>query len=216
MSLDVKQFEIGPMQNFCYLIADAASKEALVVDPAWAPQKIKEMAESNGYRIKGLVVTHAHFDHTNAIEEILKDLDVPVYANRAEIPYAKSGLSIVGSLGKTVRPMDGGEKVKLGESEIQFLHTPGHTPGSQCVLAENQLITGDTLFIGGCGRSDLPGGDPVLLYQSLRKISSLPEDLEVCPGHDYGQTRRRKLKEELAENPYLKMKDENTFIHSVS
>lgn len=110
----LKQFEIGPMQNFCYLIADEKTKQALVVDPAWAPQKIKEVAAQNDLKLVGMVVTHAHYDHTNAIELLLHDLDIPVYANANEVPYAKSGVSIVGDLGSTVKPTQGGDKIKLG------------------------------------------------------------------------------------------------------
>lgn len=204
------------MQNFCYLIGDQKTKQAWVVDPAWAPQKIKQEAEQAGFKLTGMVITHAHYDHTNAIELLLHDLDIPVYAQAEEVTYSQSGVSIVGDLGSTVKTVRGGEKLKLGETEIEFLHTPGHTPGSQCLRVENQLITGDTLFIGGCGRSDLPGGDVHLLYKSLQKIAGLSADLEICPGHDYGQKPKRNLREELALNPYLQMKDEESFLETMS
>jgi glyoxylase-like metal-dependent hydrolase (beta-lactamase superfamily II) len=215
LSFTFKQFEIGPMQNFCYLIGDDKTKEAFVVDPAWSPQKIVETVEKEGFKLKGFLVSHAHYDHTNAIEELLKKFDVPVYANRAEIEYAKSGNAIVGSLGKTARPLDGGDKVQLGDTEIEFLHTPGHTPGSQCMKIGHHLVTGDTLFVGGCGRSDLPGGDPAMLFKSLKKIAGLPGSIEICPGHDYGEVPRRKLQEEMKENPYLKIRDVDQFLQTI-
>lgn len=216
MSLVLKQFSIGPMQNFGYMIADEGSKSALIVDPAWAPAQIMKVVDENGFKLAGLVVTHAHFDHTNAIELLLDKVDVPVYAQNEEIAYAKSGNSIVGDLGRTARAVRGGEKIKLGESEIEFLHTPGHTPGSQCLLAGNHLITGDTLFIDGCGRSDLPGGDAATLFKSLQKIATLSPDLVICPGHDYGPVRQRTLRNEIEENVYLQMTNEKEFNDAVS
>lgn len=191
------------MQNFGYMIADEKTKQALVVDPAWEPDRILKLAESEGFELSGFIITHAHYDHVNAIEELLKKRDVPVYANRAEITYAKSGTSIVGSLGRTVKAVEGGEILKLGETEISFLHTPGHTPGSQCIRVGNNLVTGDTLFVGGCGRSDLPGGDAATLFKSLQKIAQLPPELEIYPGHDYGEVPSRKLEEEKKANLYL-------------
>ncbi len=215
MALILKQFEIGPMQNFGYLIADDKTKEALVVDPAWAPAQLLKNVEQNGFKLAGFVVTHAHYDHTNAIETLLDLVDVPVYAQAEEIEYAKSGNSIVGDLGRTARPVRGGEKILLGETTLEFLHTPGHTPGSQCIRVGNYLITGDTLFVGGCGRSDLPGGHAPTLFKSLEKISMLPGNLIVCPGHDYGVVKERSLEKEKEENPYLQMPDQNQFTDAV-
>lgn len=111
-----------------------------------APAQIVSVAEKEGFKIAGFLVTHAHYDHTNAIDDLLTRLDVPVYAQADEVPYAKSGNKIVGDLGSTLKPVHEGDKVKLGETEITFLHTPGHTPGSQCIQVGDYLITGDTLF----------------------------------------------------------------------
>jgi len=216
MGFVLKQFEIGPMQNFGYLIGDEKTKKAFVVDPAWDPKKITSVAEKDGYTIDGLIVTHAHYDHTNAIELLLARHDVPVYVHPLEVEYSQSGVGIVGDLGSTVKRVEGDQKVFLGETEIRFLHTPGHTPGSQCILIGNYLVTGDTLFIGGCGRADLPGGDAPTLFKSLKKISTLSPQLEICPGHDYGVVKQRNLKTELMENPYLQMKDENQFVQTVN
>lgn len=203
------------MQNFGYLIGDEKTKQALVVDPAWDPTQIIKLVSDEGFTLAGLVVTHAHYDHVNAIEILLDKFDVPVYANKNELAYAKSGNSIVGDLGRTAKPMEGGDVLQLGETPITFLHTPGHTPGSQCIQIGKHLITGDTLFIGGCGRTDLPGGDPATLFKSMQKIAQLPGDLEVCPGHDYGEKPRRSLQEELQLNPYLKMRDESAFVETL-
>jgi len=204
------------MANFGYLIGDSRTKEAIVVDPAWSPEEIFKVADAEGVKLVGMAITHAHFDHTNAIELLLHKIDVPVYAHADEIPYATSGTNIVGDLGRTVKAVRGSEKIRVGDTEIEFLHTPGHTPGSQCLKVGNNLITGDTLFIGGCGRSDLPGGNAPLLFKTLRKLAGLPGDLLICPGHDYGSTPTRLLREEIGHNPYLKVTDEDAFLDAVS
>jgi len=216
MSFTLKQFEIGPMQNFGYLIGDDHTKAALLVDPAWEADTLFKTVQDAGFELKGFIVTHAHYDHTNALEEMLKKVDIPVYAHAEEIDHARSGSSIVKELGTTAKPMSGGDKLKLGETEITFLHTPGHTPGSQCIRVGNNLITGDTLFIGGCGRTDLPGGDPRALFKTLQKIGHLPGELQIWPGHDYGIFKERALREEKEDNPYFKMTDVNQFLSAVS
>lgn len=216
MALILKQFPIGPMANFGYLIGDDRTREAMLVDPAWSPPEIFKIAADADLRITAMAITHAHFDHTNAIDLILDKLDIPLYAQPEEIAYAKSGTNIVGDLGRTVKPVQAGEKLLLGDTEIEFLHTPGHTPGSQCLKVGDHLLTGDTLFIGGCGRSDLPGGNAAVLYKTLQRLARLPGDLEVCPGHDYGSAPRRRLAEEVLHNPYLTMGDETTFVGAVT
>ncbi|MFN0117005.1 MAG: MBL fold metallo-hydrolase [Elusimicrobiota bacterium] len=216
MALIFKQFEIGPMQNFGYLIGDDQTKEAFIVDPAWAPDTFQKEVNQLGFKLTGMIITHAHYDHTNAIEEILVQHDIPVYANKAEITYSKSGTSIVASLGKTVKGLEGGEKVKIGETELTFLHTPGHTPGSQCIQVGDNLITGDTLFMGGCGRADLPGGDGPTLFKSLQKIATLPSHLVFWPGHDYGFIPNQTLEKEKKSNPYLQMQSNDEFLQALS
>ena len=211
----IKQFEIGPMGNFGYLIGDEASRQALVVDPAWQADTIKRHLREAGLTLAGFAVTHAHFDHTNAIEELLAEFDVPVYAAQAEIPYSKGGASVIGDLGRTVKGVGAEETMKLGETDVTFLHTPGHTPGSQCIRVADKLLTGDTLFIGGCGRSDLPGGDAATLFRTLRKIRALPSDLEILPGHDYGPVPTRRLGEEREENPFLLLDQPDDFLKMV-
>lgn len=215
MTFVLKQFPIGPMQNFCYLIGDEKTKKAFVVDPAWAPEKIVETVKKEGFTLAGLIVSHAHYDHTNAIDVLLDNFDIPVYAQKEEVAYARAGHSIVGRLGATVKALDGEETVQLGETALRFIPTPGHTPGSQCVQVGHNLITGDTLFIGGCGRSDLPGGDPEKLFQSLQKIAKLPSELVVCPGHDYGVKQTRSLGDEKKDNPYLQTQTSGQFLEAM-
>lgn len=214
-SFTLLQFPIGQMQNFGYLIGDNKTREAVIVDPAWDPAQLLKIAADGNWKLAGFIITHAHYDHVNAIEPLLFKVDVPVYANKAEIPYANSGNYVVGDLGRTAKGMDGGDVIQLGDTPITLLHTPGHTPGSQCVKAGNHLLTGDTLFIGGCGRADLPGGDAPTLLKSLQKIATLSGDLEVCPGHDYGDAPRRFLRDEMKVNPYLRIQDKDEFVASL-
>lgn len=216
MTTTIKQFPIGPMQNFIYMIGDIKTKQAVIVDPAWDPTEIYRLVENEGFKLSGLLVSHAHYDHTNAIEVILQKMDIPVYAQKEEIEYSKSDCGIVGDLGEAVKVLNHQDQIKLGETEINFLHTPGHTPGSQCIRVGNHLITGDTLFIGGCGRGDLPGGNPTLLFQSLKKIATMPSDLIICPGHDYGEVTERVLLDEKSKNPFLQFETEDEFINTIS
>ncbi len=215
MATVLKRFDVGPMQNVCYMIGDEKTKQALVLDPAWQPDTIIKTVDENGFKLSGLLVSHAHYDHTNAIETLLSKFDVPVYAQKEEIAYAKSGTSIVNELGKTAKGMSDGDVLELGETKLRLIHTPGHTPGSQCIEVNGALLTGDTLFIGGCGRSDLPGGNPELLFKSLGKIARLSPNLRVCPAHDYGDVPERLLGEEIKFNPYLRMRDEKDFIEAI-
>lgn len=199
----LKQFEVGPMGNMCYLIGDGASKEAFVVDPGWEPEKIMTQVTDAGMTLKGFLATHVHYDHVNALTELLKKHRVPVYAHTKAIEHANAGGPLVASLGPSPKPLNEGEVIKLGETEIKFFHTPGHSPGSQCILIGNQLLTGDTLFIGGCGRTDLPGGSAEDLVKSLKRLAGFSPETEIFPGHGYGPAFSRTLKEELEENPYL-------------
>lgn len=216
MSFKLEQIEIGPMKNFLYLIIDEPTQKTLIVDPAWDFRGIKSVIEQHSLLVCGMVVTHAHYDHTNAITELLSLYDVPVYANQNEIPYSQSSNGIVGDLGNTVKAVSSEETLRLGETLVKFLHTPGHTPGSQCVLVGSKLITGDTLFIGGCGRTDLPGGDPLQLHKSLQQLAHMPSELVICPGHDYGTSPTRSLVDEIQHNPYLQMSNEAQFLNAVS
>jgi hydroxyacylglutathione hydrolase len=208
----LKQLQLGPMQNFVYLVGDEQAKKAVVVDPAWEVDRIFQTAREDGMTLVGALVTHSHFDHTNGIAALLEKQDMPVYAHKKEVEFAKVGSPLLGDIGSHVKPVEGGDKLPVGNIEIEFVHTPGHTPGSQCFLVRNMLLSGDTLFIGGCGRCDLPGGDPEEMYKSLKSLSKLPPQTVLYPGHDYGSAPARPLSEEAAENPYLKVQSLQKFI----
>lgn len=217
MGLYLKQMEVGPMANFVYLVGDDKKREALIVDPAWQMDTIFRAAEKEGVKITGALVTHSHFDHCNSVDELLAKVDVPVYVQKDEIEFLNSlgnASGLFGSFPKeNVKKMSPGNKVKVGDVEITLVHTPGHTPGSQCFLVKNNLISGDTLFIRGCGRCDLPGGDAEQMYASLtKKLMKLPDDTVLFPGHNYAESPSASLKEEKQKNPYLICGSLDTFL----
>jgi hydroxyacylglutathione hydrolase len=202
----------GQMANFMYLIGDPVSREALIVDPAWNVGDLVAAAEADGYRVAGALVTHYHPDHVGgdlfglAIEglaTLLEGRAVPVYVNKHEADGLKR---VTGVSDSDLRRVDDSDTLALGGFEIRFLHTPGHTPGSQCFLIGNRLVAGDTLFVRGCGRVDLPGGDPEAMYHTLTgKLAKLPADTVLYPGHHYGPTETSTIGDELRENVYLRM-----------
>lgn len=203
----------GQMANFMYLIGDAATREAVIVDPAWDVGGLVDRAESDGYEVVGALVTHYHPDHVggdlwgvrvDGLAQLLERKGVPIWVNRHEA----EGLKIVtGVSDSDLRLVDSGDTMELGQVEVRFLHTPGHTPGSQCFLIGDRLVAGDTLFVQGCGRVDLPGGDPDAMYESLTgKLAKLPPETVLFPGHNYGPSRTSTIADELAQNYYLNIR----------
>lgn len=179
------------MVNFSYLIGDRASGRALVVDPAYGVEEILDIAAGDGMEVSGILATHHHPDHVGGsmmgytiegITAVLGRVSVPVHAHREE---ASLITRVTGVDPSDVVAHDGGDRVSVGPVEIELLHTPGHTPGSQCFLVDGMLIAGDTLFLQGCGRTDLPGSDPAAMYDSLQRLAGLPGDTVIYPGHRY-------------------------------
>ena len=193
------------MVNFVYLIGDKVTGEALVVDPAYAVGEILQLAADDNMRIVGSLATHYHPDHiggdlyghqVEGIEQLLELQGMKVHVQREEVPWVKRMTNVSDS---DLSIHDSSDKVLVGEVEVELIHTPGHTPGSQCFLVEDRLVAGDTLFLDGCGRTDLPGGDPRQLYLSLtQRLSKVSDDAVLFPGHLYspassasmGDTRR--------------------------
>lgn len=189
----LKQMELGPMQNFVYLVGDPVARQCVVVDPAWEIDRIVDTAAADDMTLVGALVTHTHQDHVGGslaawgmpgripgVEELLARVPMKVYVHKAEREFLPG-------LGSDLVKVDGHDTLAVGRLTITFLHTPGHTPGSQCFLVDGRLISGDTLFIGSCGRTDLPGSDPTEMYYSLtQRLGALPEDTVLFPGHNYG------------------------------
>ncbi len=203
----LKQLELGPMQNFIYLIGDPDSREAAVVDPGWEVPAILAAVKRDGFRLTKAFVTHHHFDHVMGLVELLKAVEVPVFVHRHDAPM----LTLPPA---ALRVTSGGETVQVGRVPVAILHTPGHTPGSQCLLVNNRsLLTGDTLFIRACGRWDLPGGDPAQLYESLANtLKRLPDEIVVCPGHHYADALTSTIGEEKRTNPFLQLPTVEEFL----
>ncbi|MBI4677576.1 MAG: MBL fold metallo-hydrolase [Elusimicrobia bacterium] len=198
----LKALGVGPMANFAYLLADPSARECAVVDPGWDPDALARAAAGEGWRITAVLLTHHHFDHSNGLEDLLQAAPAPVFVHRADAEAFKGKV-------KDLREVRDGDILPIGKGKVEFLHTPGHTRGSQCLRIENHLLTGDTLFIGGCGRVDLPDSDPDDMFQSLRRIAGLPGTLTVWPGHAYGTCAGGAgpgalLSSEVATNPCLR------------
>jgi len=204
----VHQFPLGSWDNFLYFIGDRASGDVAVVDPAWDAQAILAEAQRLNLTIRHILCTHSHFDHVNQVEALLAHVDVPVHMLGEEIDFAsfKSENLVRHAPGDTLRIGD--------DVDITFMHTPGHTPGSVCYRLRDGVVTGDTLFIQGCGRCDFVGGDPEAMYTSLRMmIDKLPLETTIYPGHNYGPTPTSTLMDELEENPYLQFPTLEGFIN---
>ena len=204
-NLYLKQLEVGPMQNFIYLIGDREKKECVMVDPAWDVKTVLEAAEKDGMKVTGALVTHAHFDHVNGLDEFLKDAKGKIYCHKNEAEFLRPWQS-------DLKLVESGEKLKIGNVDVTFLHTPGHTPGSQCFLVQDNLVSGDTLFIQACGRCDLPGGDPEQMYHSLKRLSELDDKVVLCPGHNYSDEPTSTIGQEKRWNPYLQTASLRDFI----
>ena len=184
------------MENFVYLVGSNKTREVFVVDPAWQADTILKTAKEEDLKIKGALITHYHFDHTNGIEELLESVQCPIYVNKNDVPY-------MAIQSDAIKPVSDGDTVRAGDVEIRLVHTPGHTPGSQCFHVRDHLVSGDTLFIGACGRTDLPGGDAKQLYHSLSKLSKFDEKTILCPGHNYAEKPTDTLGHQKKTNPYL-------------
>jgi glyoxylase-like metal-dependent hydrolase (beta-lactamase superfamily II) len=193
------------MVNFVYLIGDREKGEAVVVDPAYDIRGILDVLEADGMRLTGALVTHYHPDHVGGdmmgyqiagVRELLMMKPVPIHVQADESPWVQR---VTEASTTDLVEHTSGDTVMVGDLPIELIHTPGHTPGSQCFLVDNRLVAGDTLFLEGCGRTDLPGGDPAALYESLtQRLAKVPDDATLFPGHLYsaepsasmGDTRR--------------------------
>jgi glyoxylase-like metal-dependent hydrolase (beta-lactamase superfamily II) len=214
-----KQIEIGPMQNFVYLVGSTETRKAAVVDPAWDIEAIVRLADADGLEITHALVTHSHPDHVGGefsgmriagVSELLEKAKVKVVIHKSEADYLK--LLSASDLIKA----ESGDEIDVGGINIRLVHTPGHTPGSQCFLVGDRLISGDTLFIDSCGRVDLPGSDPEQMYLSLtQKLMALPDDTVLFPGHNYSPKATATLGDQKRTNPYMQFRSLRQFLSAM-
>ena len=219
-SLYFKQLEIGPMQNYVYLIGSMETRKVAVVDAAWEIDTILRIAAEDDLEITHALITHTHPDHVGGafagveiagVTELLEKCKAKVVVHKAEAGVLK-GLSPSDMI-KT----DNGDKVEVGGIEIQLLHTPGHTPGSQCFLVDGRIVAGDTLFIDACGRVDFPGGNAEQMYYSLtQKLMALPDETILFPGHNYAPLKQATIGEQKKTNPYLRFASLKQFLAAMS
>ena len=211
-----QQIAVGQMANLAYLVGSRSTREALIVDPAWSVDALLDRAEQDGMKVVGALVTHYHQDHVGGsifgmeiegVDRLLARRPVPLFVNEHEAEGTKQ---VTGASESDLARMAGGDTVALGAITVRLLHTPGHTPGSQCFLVEEagapgRLVSGDTLFLGSCGRVDLPGGDPEAMYDSLvNQLARLPEETLLFPGHFYAAEPSSTIGEQKRRNPYLR------------
>lgn len=190
---------VGHMQNITYVVSDPSTSECVVLDPSWDLDKIKNAVSEGGMKPVKIVNTHHHFDHTTGNESLARELGVPVVQHEeSPLPHDAA--------------VSDGDLVKFGESSLLVRHTPGHSRDSVCLVGGGNLFSGDTLFVGSCGRTDLEGGSARELYRSLfGVIYGMDDALQVLPGHDYGPSPSSTLGREKATNPVLQKRTEDEF-----
>ena len=216
-TLYLKQMELGPMQNFVYLIGDPVTRECVAVDPAWEIGAVLDQVAADGMHLRGVLVTHTHQDHVGGhlfghdipgVAELLGRAPAKVYVHKSEREFLKG-------FGSDLVKVDAGDTLAVGRLTLTFVHTPGHTPGSQCFLVDGRLISGDTLFIRSCGRTDLPGSDPKEMYYSLtQRLAALPDSTVVLPGHNYGGSVTT-IGDEKRHNPMMRFPSVSEFLRAM-
>ena len=203
------------MVNFVYAIGDRMTGECLLVDPAYAVDELVELVGIDGLTVVGVLATHYHADHIGGsmmgyriqgVRELLESAPVKIHVQAAEAGYVKKVTELSDG---DLAVHDPGDVVTVGDVRIELLHTPGHTPGSQCFLVDGRLVSGDTLFLDGCGRTDLPGSDPNAMYESLQHLAGLPDATLIYPGHRYSIPSSGTMEAVRASNVVYKPKSKD-------
>lgn len=198
--MKVKLLRVGPIGTNCYILEDDQTNLAAVIDPGDEPELIQEALEKEGVEVRYLLLTHGHYDHTTAVPALHRVYpQADIYIHQADANGAGSTLFPLAGEVDDLKLYDEWDVIRLGDHEIQVLHTPGHSPGSVTLKVEDVLFTGDTLFAGSCGRTDLRGGSYEQIMQSLKRLGELKGDFHVCPGHEATST----LERERRSNPFL-------------
>lgn len=205
-SLKMKSFDVGPMLNIIYLVWDQVTKDCIIVDPAWDLGSVFTFIKKEQLKLKKILLTHSHHDHVNSIDEILNDYDIPIYLNKYELDFWNKSYD-------NIITTESEDEIVLGSSHFKALHTPGHTPGSCCYLFDHKLIAGDTLFVFGCGRCDLHGGNPEQMFFSLNRMKdTLSKQTIILPGHNYSIQKQSTLEEEIIGNPFFSFDKLDEFV----
>jgi len=201
------------MANFIYLVGDSKRRECVVIDPAWDIDGLLDILDREDMKLTGALVTHYHPDHVGGsifgmeitgLAELMEKRPVPVYVNKHE---ADGLIRVTGLSESDLKRVDSEDTLRVGDLEIACLHTPGHTPGSQCFRIGDGLLAGDTLFLQGCGRVDLPGGDSEEMFRTLtQRLAKIQNEIILYPGHNYGGTPSAPLGEVRESNAYLKIR----------
>ena len=195
--LNIHTLPLGAYQTNCYIIHDNASGSCCVIDPGYEADTVLDRVSSLGLTVEAILLTHGHFDHVGAVKEIAAETGCRVYIHPADLSMPP--MMTAGPIYYT-HSYDEGSQLSLAGLSIGVLHTPGHTPGSVCLVVGDALFSGDTLFAGSCGRTDLPGGDWATIHASLRRLASVEANLAVYPGHGGSST----LADEKKYNPYIR------------
>jgi glyoxylase-like metal-dependent hydrolase (beta-lactamase superfamily II) len=194
------------MVNFVYAIGDRITGECLLVDPAYSVADLLRVVEADGMTVTGVLATHYHPDHVGGsmmnykiegIAALLERTDCPIHVQRDEVPWVRRTTGVGDD---HLAAHDAGDVVEVGSIAVTLVHTPGHTPGSQCFHVDGRLVSGDTLFLDGCGRTDLPGSNPEEMYYSLQKLATMPTDTIVYPGHRYSHPSHASMQSILDSN----------------
>lgn len=209
----VRQILAGPMGNCLYILGDPKEEKAFIIDPAWDPVGLYHAAEQDGYSVEGVILTHSHQDHIggeifgqyiDGLRELDQYVQLPIRIHSSE---AHRVTELTGIPSDRLSAFEDGNILELGSLEIEVLHTPGHSPGSVCFHCGDHLISGDTLFVQACGRTDLPGSSIDDMYHSLKRLAALPENTTVYPGHNYGPTPTSTIGNERQWNMFVRVPD---------
>ena len=215
--LYLEQLLVGPMDNFIYLIGSKSTREVAIIDPAWDIDALLNHINEKDLKLASVLVTHYHPDHIGGgmgghsiegIAELLEKDPVKIFVHKLEAEGVKK---VTGVSDIDLNIVESGDHLTIGENDIEFLHTPGHTPGSQCFKVKQSLVSGDTLFIDGCGRVDLPGSNPEDMFHSLQKLASLPDETLLLPGHNYSSVPHATIGETKRSNTYMRIGDLETW-----
>ena len=201
---EVVQIEVGLAQNFCEILYCPRTREAAVVDPAWEVDRLLREADRLGVQVRSLLITHTHHDHIEGVAEMVARTGAVTHVHPNEADRLKG---LAGAIVPLADRMD----IAIGQCGVRALETFGHTVGGVSFLADGYVITGDVLFVDGCGRTDFPGGNTRALWDSLQRLLALPEETRVYPGHDYGRFSTSTMSRESLENPYLRCRSFEAF-----